>query len=43
MIVGLGIDVVEISRIREVWQRHGNRFLQRVFTAGETVYCILES
>jgi holo-[acyl-carrier protein] synthase len=39
MIVGTGIDIAEVSRIREVIERHGQRFLQRVFTEGEIEYC----
>jgi holo-[acyl-carrier protein] synthase len=30
-----GIDLVEIGRIAAAIERHGDRFLQRVFTAGE--------
>lgn len=40
MIVGLGVDLVELSRIRAVWQRHGERFLERVLTADERAYCL---
>jgi holo-[acyl-carrier protein] synthase len=39
MIVGTGIDIAEVPRIREVIERHGQRFLQRVFTEGEIQYC----
>ena len=30
-----GVDLVEIERLKEVIQRHGERFLQRVFTPQE--------
>lgn len=30
-----GVDLIEISRIQAVLERHGERFLQRVFTAQE--------
>ncbi len=40
MLVGTGIDVVEIRRIEESIGRFGDRFLQRVFTAGEIAYCL---
>jgi len=30
-----GVDLIEIERLQEVVQRHGQRFLQRVFTARE--------
>ena len=32
---GIGIDLVEVSRIREMLERHGQRFKERTFTAGE--------
>lgn len=39
MIVGLGIDVVEVSRIEAAIKRHGRPFLARVFTPAEIAYC----
>lgn len=39
MIVAIGIDLVEISRIGEVFARRGERFRARVFTQGEISYC----
>ena len=39
MIVGTGIDITEVPCIREAIQRHGERFLQRIFTEGEIQYC----
>jgi holo-[acyl-carrier protein] synthase len=38
-IVGTGIDATEISRIAESIERWGDRFVERVFTAGEIAYC----
>ncbi len=35
MIIGLGSDLCDIRRIERVLDRHGDRFLQRVFTAAE--------
>ena len=35
MILGLGADLCDIRRVEKVIERHGDRFLQRVFTAGE--------
>jgi holo-[acyl-carrier protein] synthase len=40
MIVGSGIDIVEIGRIQQSMDRHGKRFLDRVFTAAEQAYCL---
>jgi holo-[acyl-carrier protein] synthase len=36
---GIGIDLVEVPRIREMLERHGQRFKERTFTAGEIAYC----
>lgn len=38
MILGTGIDLAEVARIREAVDRYGRRFLERVFTAGEIAY-----
>lgn len=40
MIVGSGIDLVEITRIQQSVQRFGQRFLNRVYTASEQAYCL---
>jgi holo-[acyl-carrier protein] synthase len=39
MIVGTGIDIAEVPRIGQAIERFGERFLQRIFTAGEIRYC----
>src|SRR2546429_9516058 len=39
MIVGTGVDIAEVQRIRESIERFGERFLRRVFTDGEIAYC----
>ena len=39
MIVGNGIDIVEVSRIKRVFDRFGYRFLERIFTSREIEYC----
>ena len=38
MIVGIGIDIIEVARVREVLERTP-RFRERVFTAAERAYC----
>src|SRR5205823_14783374 len=40
-ILGHGIDIVETDRIRQLVERHGQRFIDRVFTPGEHQYCQL--
>lgn len=39
MLVGTGVDIVEVERIERSIERYGPRFLQRVFTASEIAYC----
>jgi holo-[acyl-carrier protein] synthase len=34
-----GVDIIEISRVRQVLERYGRRFLERVYTPGEIAYC----
>jgi holo-[acyl-carrier protein] synthase len=38
-IIGVGLDATEIARVAEMIDRYGERFLRRVFTAGEIAYC----
>jgi holo-[acyl-carrier protein] synthase len=38
-IIGLGIDATEIARVAATIDRYGDRFLAKVFTAGEIAYC----
>ena len=38
MIISIGIDIIEVARIREVLLR-SPRFRERVFTAAERAYC----
>jgi len=39
MIVAVGVDAVAIARIRSLYERAGERFVQRLFTADEASYC----
>ena len=39
MVVGIGIDIVNIERIEQLMARWGNLFLSRVFTENEIVWC----
>ena len=38
-LLGTGIDVVEIPRIRAAIERHGERFMRKVYTPDEEAYC----
>jgi holo-[acyl-carrier protein] synthase len=40
MIVGSGIDLIEIERIQHSVDRYGPRFLDRVYTSAEQEYCL---
>lgn len=39
MALAIGADLVEVARVRRACERHGDRFIQRVFSAGEIGYC----
>ncbi len=36
---GVGTDIIEIHRIKEAIERHGDRFLTKLFTEAERHYC----
>lgn len=38
MIVGIGIDLAEVDRIRAAIERYGSRFTGRIYTAAEIAY-----
>jgi holo-[acyl-carrier protein] synthase len=40
VVVGIGIDVVEIARVRRLMERWQERFLRRVFTDEEIAYAL---
>ena len=40
MIVGLGLDLIETERIREIHARHPERFVQRILTEAEQQYVL---
>jgi holo-[acyl-carrier protein] synthase len=40
MILGIGNDIIEIERIRSAIQKHGERFISRLFTTRERDYCL---
>jgi holo-[acyl-carrier protein] synthase len=39
MVDSLGVDIVEVKRVKRLLERWGDRFLHRVFTSGEIAYC----
>jgi holo-[acyl-carrier protein] synthase len=40
MVLGLGTDLIEVKRMQASMDLFGQRFLDRVFTAGEIAYCM---
>lgn len=40
MIVGTGVDIAEVPRIKAALEHFGKRFLSRVFTPQEAQYCL---
>ena len=38
-IIGIGTDIIEVLRIAQMIERHGDLFLRRVFTTWEIEYC----
>jgi len=38
MILGTGVDLAEVDRIREAAERYGERFTNRIYTPGEIAY-----
>jgi holo-[acyl-carrier protein] synthase len=39
VIKGIGVDIIETSRIQEIIERRGQRFLDKTFTEAEQKYC----
>ena len=38
-VIGVGIDTIEVSRIRDSVENHGDHFLNKTFTPAEQAYC----
>ena len=41
--LGVGVDLVEVDRIRKSRENHGEHFLEKVFTPEEQEYCLAMS
>lgn len=39
MVIGIGIDIIEIDRIKESIEKNGEKFLSKVYTPVEIDYC----
>jgi holo-[acyl-carrier protein] synthase len=40
MILGTGIDIIEVARIEASFEKFGERFLQRILRPAEITYCL---
>ena len=40
MMIGIGVDIVHIARIKKIIERYGNKFIKRVFTHTEILYSL---
>ena len=40
MVIGIGIDIIEIDRIKESAENYGDRFLNKIYTQKELDYCL---
>lgn len=40
---GIGIDLIEIDRVRKGFESHGQPFLDRLFTKQEQEYCLSQN
>lgn len=40
MIIGIGVDIIEIDRIKESIEKFGDHFLNKIFTQKEIKYCL---
>ena len=38
-VIGIGVDIIEVERIQSAHERHGERFINRIFTEEEREYC----
>jgi holo-[acyl-carrier protein] synthase len=39
VILGIGMDLVDIERVERMLERHGDRLVERLFTSRESAYC----
>jgi holo-[acyl-carrier protein] synthase len=39
MIIGTGVDIVEVARIKKSLEKYSSKFEEKIFTAEEILYC----
>lgn len=42
-LIGIGVDIAEVARIRRSFERHGDHFRDRVYTVAEQEYCLRQA
>lgn len=40
MVIGIGIDIIEIDRIKQSVDSYGEKYLNKIYTKGELGYCL---
>jgi holo-[acyl-carrier protein] synthase len=43
MILGMGVDLIEIDRVKRAHEKRGQRFISRLYTSAEAKYCLAKS
>lgn len=43
MIIGIGVDIVDVARIKKLYDKYGSKFLDKVLTESEKAYCVSHS
>ncbi len=43
MVIGIGVDIIEIDRIKESIEKYGDSFLNKIYTKTELDYCLNKS
>jgi len=41
MILGVGIDIIEVARVRASYEKFGDRFARRILLPAEIEYCLM--
>jgi holo-[acyl-carrier protein] synthase len=39
MVKGIGIDIIEVARIKGIMEKYGDKFFNRILTENEIAYC----
>ena len=43
MVIGIGVDIIEIDRVKESIDKFGDHFLNKIYTEKELKYCLEKS